>query len=172
MDFYINYAVVKNGVVVEYPVNPRVLLASTQEYNIPHNWEGGDLDGKTYVFCHDSKPYTDYTEVLIETTPYYDQTKQLWYRGYQKQTAPAELITMRRSSAAAIAQNSILSLLETYSNSRALELELSDKQKADWTQYCSVLQSIPNQSGYPMRIEWPEVPDSAATVMKLEVVRV
>lgn len=172
MDFYKHYAEIKNGSVIQYPVNPRVLLASTGDYNVPPYWEGGDLDGKTYVFCHDSKPQTDYTEVLVETTPYYDTEKQCWYRGYQKQNAPAELIALRLNTAVETTQNNIIALLDVYSEAQAINLGLSDKQKAAWKQYRDALLLIPTQPGYPMQIEWPKTPDSAATAMKLEVVRV
>jgi len=172
MDFYKHYAIIENGVVIEYPVNPRTFVLSTGDYNIPPFWEGGILDGKTYVFCHDKKPQTDYTEILVETTPYYDNEMQLWYRGYQKQTATDELIALRRNIEIETSQSNINALLETYSETQEINLELSNRQKEAWDKYRNELLEIPNQIGYPMQILWPTTPDSDTTVMKLEVTRI
>ena len=63
---YTHYAIIENDQVIEYPVNPRVFLALQNCYNVPEYWEGGVLDGKTYVYCHNFEPAYDYTKNLRE----------------------------------------------------------------------------------------------------------
>lgn len=171
MLYYTHYARIENGVVVEYPTNPRGVLL-TGEFNIPPDWLGGELDGKTYVYCHDKKPFWNHTEVLVETQPYFDEESGLWYRGYEKAPAPPELIEDRRQVAIETAQSNIAFLLDMYSETRADELELSDGQKESWQTFRGLVATVPDQPGYPFQIDWPEIPDQQKSGFTLEVVRV
>lgn len=173
MNIYTTYALIENGVVVEYPVNPRVTLASTGDFNVPWNWGGGELDGKTYAYCHDKKPWTTHEEIAVETgAPYFDAEFGLWYRGYEVQAAPAELIAERRAEADATIQRDIATMIGQYSDAKAQELGLSDSQRADWARFRTEMLAVPNQAGYPFQFSWPLLPDSQENKMTLEVVRV
>jgi hypothetical protein len=165
---YKNYALIENGVVVAYPVDVRAVSGA----ELPHNWPGGELYGKTYVFCHDQKPQRNWDEVEVETTPYFDQESGLWYRGYTVQKAPQEVIDERVNNADSAAQYNIASYLSQYSEETAVALGLSEEQKATWAQFRADVAAIVNQPGYPMVVTWPDEPDSDAGRTKLEIVRV
>lgn len=165
---YKNYALIENGVVAAYPVN----VHDIPGVSVPHNWLGGELNGKTYMFCHDQKPQRNWDEVEVETTPYFDQASGLWYRGYTVQQAPQDVIDERVRTADSAAQYNITSYLDQYSEEKANQLELSDAQKAAWAQFRADVQAVPNQPGYPMAVIWPNEPDSANGQEQLEVVRV
>jgi len=172
MNIYTTYALIENGVAVEYPVNPRVTLASTGDFNVPWNWGGGELDGKTYAYCHDKKPWTTHEQITVETTPYFDAEAGLWYRGYEIQTAPPELIAERYRVADTTVRQSILDITEFYSDARAQELELTEEQRADWVRFRTEMNAVPQAAGYPFQFEWPIFPDSQENKMTLKVVRV
>jgi len=172
MDFYTHYAKLKDGKVVEYPVNPRTFLLSTNDYNIPFNWQGGNLGEETYVFCHNQEPEVNYTEIFVETTPYFDSQNNVWYRGYEKKEASPELILERVNFADKMARQRIATLLDQYSNENELALGLSDEQKIDWQNFRSELATVLTQQNYPMQITWPAPPDSLENAMKIGVVRI
>ena len=172
MNFYTTYALIENGVVIEYPVNPRVLLASTGDFNVPWNWGGGELDGKTYAYCHNKEPYITHEQVVVETTPYFDSEADLWYRGYEIQAASVELIAKRYAEALDCAQKAIDEICAMYSDIRAQELGLSSNQRADWAEFRQETQLVPKQNGYPFSYRWPALPDSEQSKMTLGVVRI
>jgi hypothetical protein len=172
MNIYTTYALIENGVVIEYPVNPRVLIASTGEFNVPWNWGGGELDGKTYAYCHDQKPWTTHEEIMVETTPYFNVEAGLWCRGYEVQPAPPELVAERYEIAYTTSQKTIANIIEQYSDARAQELGLTEEQRADWTRFRTEMQAVPQQAGYPFQYGWPVFPESQENRMKLKVVRV
>jgi hypothetical protein len=172
MDAFTNYALIEDGRVIEYPVNPREFLISTGDYNIPLYWRGGMLGDKLYVFCHDRKPVTDYTEIVVETTPYFDSESNMWYRGYEVQPAPPELIEERLTTLREAATNSVNTRLGIYSESNADLLGLSPEQKIRWAAYRAEVQNLPNSPDFPHRISWPPEPDSSEFNMKLGVTRI
>jgi hypothetical protein len=172
MNIYTTYALIENGVVVEYPVNPRVLIASTGDFNVPWNWGGGELDGKTYAYCHDKKPVTTHEEITVETTPYFDVEAGLWYRGYEIQPAPPELVVERYGVAYTSVRRAIAGMIAQYSDAKAQELGLTETQRADWTRFRTEMQAVPQQAGYPFQFSWPVRPDSVENKMTLQVVRV
>jgi hypothetical protein len=165
---YKNYALIENGVVVAYPVD----VLATSGSNLPHNWPGGELYGKTYVFCHDRKPQRNWDEIEVETYPYFDQVSGLWYRGYTVQRAPQDVIDERVSNADSAARYNIAAYLSQYSEEKADEFGLSESQRAAWSQFRADIQAVFDQPGYPIQISWPAPPDSFENNMKLEVVRV
>ena len=164
---YKHYAIIENGVVVEYPVDAH----DVPGFDLPMNWPGGELNGKTYVFCHDQKPYRNWDQIEVETEPYFDQDSGLWYRGYELQPAPQSVIDDLLKNADIGAKKNVAVYLEQYSEQRANELELSQEQKASWAQFRVDVQAVFSQPGYPMSVIWPEIPDGESK-QKIEVVRV
>jgi len=172
MNIYTTYALIENGAVVDYPVNPRVTIASTGDFNVPWNWGGGELDGKTYAYCHGKEPWVTHEEIVVETTPYFNAEAGLWYRGYEVQPAPPELVTERYEIAYTSSQQAIADIITQYSDARAQELELTETQRADWAIFREEMQTVPQQAGYPFKFTWPVFPDSTENKMTLGVVRV
>jgi hypothetical protein len=172
MNIYTTYALIENGVAVEYPVNPRVTIASTGDFNVPWNWGGGELDGKTYAYIHDNKPPTTHEEITVETTPYFDAESGFWYRGYEVQPASIELIAERYRVADTTSRQAIADITAQYSDTKAQELGLTEEQRADWARFRAEMQTVPQQVGYPFQYSWPVFPESQENRMKLKVVRV
>lgn len=154
-----NYALINDGQVVNYPVDPRVWLPDENKFNIHEYWEGGELDGKTYAFCHNMEPPCAYDEALIETTPAFNPERGLWYRQYNIVKVDAETLIQRRQ----IAQKGIddvLNRLFAELNDMAQTIsELSESEQYKWAEYKKFLEELPNQSEYPFNYVLPTRPD-------------
>ena len=158
---YTHYAIIENDAIVEYPVNPRVFLALQNCYNVPEYWEGGVLDGKTYVYCHNFEPYCDYTKNLQEVQPIKNPENGLWYRQYALVDATAEEIAERTNAQIERVHNSIQSALAGYD---AMQTILDEIEPEKWDAVRAKLRDVPNQPGFPWNIEWPQTPDSEIVV--------
>jgi hypothetical protein len=156
------YAIIENGAVVEYPVDPNT------EHALPPFWLGGELAGKQYVFCHNQEPPSTHLEVLVETTPELDEASGNWYRKYVIEPAPAEVVEERRQYAATAAHNSINSFKEL--TQKHLNQNLTPEQRLDWESFLGSLEQVPAQSGFPFAIDWPVAPNEKP--IKIEVTRI
>lgn len=158
---YVHYAVVENDQLVEYPVNPRVFLALQNCYNVPEYWEGGVLDGKTYVYCHNFEPPSIYTKNIVEVTPLKNPENGLWYRQYEYVDASPEEIEQRTALEAERARNTIRVSLEQFD---AMQTILDELEPEKWDVVRAKLRDVPNQPGFPWNIEWPQTPDAEIVV--------
>lgn len=159
---YTTYAIVENGVVVEYPVDPNT------QHALPPFWLGGELDGKQYVFCHNQEPPSTHLEVLVETTPELDEASGNWYRKYVVQPAPIEVVEERRQQANTTAQNAI-SRLQSLAQ-KHLGQNLTLEQRNAWESFVDSLAQVPMQSGFPFAVNLP-IPPSEMPI-KIEVTRI
>ena len=168
---YIHYAHIENGVVVEYPVNPRVRDHATNTFNIHEYWEGGELNGKVYVFCHNTPPVFRYDEALIEKKPAFNAETGLWHRQYDLVKVSPETLSKRRE----MAQNNINELLDILfidlAKMAQIISELSDVEKNKWQEYRSALLNIPAQMDYPFYYNIPIRPDEMQD-LKIGVTRI
>lgn len=166
---FTKYAIIENGEVVQYPVNPRVWVASAEKYNIPEYWAGGEFEGKTYVLCHNREPAHTPRQSLKETLPVYDTESGFWYRHYDIVPATEEEIETRihpYSLGVENAQKMFLQELETLAPKIAL-LPAEEQQK--WAEYAALVNAITLQAGFPFEIDWPQKPiDAAAPKMEVE----
>jgi len=168
---YKHYAVLKDGVVVEYPVDPRTWVVSANSYNIPEYWEGGELDGKTYVFCHNKPPNHNYDETLVEKTPALNPENGLWYRQYDVVKLDAQALSELREAAQLgvdILQKRLLSEMEAIANTIA---ELSAVEQEKWQRYKNDLLNLHVQPDYPFFYITPTRPDELDD-LKMKVARV
>jgi hypothetical protein len=168
---YKHYAVLKDGVVVEYPVDPRTWVVSANSYNIPEYWEGGELDGKTYVFCHNKPPNHNYDETLVEKTPALNPENGLWYRQYDVVKLDAQALSELREAALLgvdILQKRLLSEMEAIANTIA---ELSAVEQEKWQRYKNDLLNLHVQPDYPFFYITPTRPDELDD-LKMKVARV
>jgi hypothetical protein len=159
---YTTYAIIKDGVVIDYPVNPNT------EHALPPFWLGGELAGKQYVFCHNQEPPSTHLEVLIETTPELDTASGNWYRKYTVAPAPAEVVEERRLYAEEAAKNSI-----NYFEKLAygyLSGELTPEQRQDWELFLGSLKQIPLRKDFPFIRDWPVAPNQVQ--INIEVTRI
>jgi len=178
---FTHYAQIENGQVVAYPVNPRVMDRSTGEYNVFQFWTGGELDGKTYVFCHNREPeYNPHTQNLVEGQPVFLEDENIWVRTHSIVEATDEEKAVRHQRQLDGSVNEIAMLLQTI---EVLEPEialLDDVSKARWEVYKQAVANMSNQPGFPfnmevpeMNIDWPKRPDDdTQQVMKLTVERI
>lgn len=159
-----NYAIIENGVVVQYPVNPRVWVIATDSYNVHELWQGGELDGKTYVFCHN--PMIDIlpTQSLVEKTPACDPNTGLWMRQYDIVPATDDEIAERRPLYLRGALDFVAERLDDYAKKQSMILELPEAEQAKWEAYRIALQTLPDQPGYPFTYTLPKSPEITTTV--------
>lgn len=162
---YINYAIVKDGAVLEYPVNPRVWDLSSEEFNVPDYWLGGELNGKTYVYVHTFAPYCHPTLNLVEKTlPAFDSERNAWLRQYDFVAASEEEIAERREMHVRGVQTTMANLLAAYYQKMQLILDLPAEEQAKWDAYRDALLSIPQQPDYPFVFTLPQSPESQVKV--------
>lgn len=169
---FTNYAEISDGVVVQYPVNPRVVNAETGDYNVPLDWRGGELDGKTYVLCHNKEPSLNYDEKPVEIDPYFDEEVGVWYRGYRVEKLSDNEMAAKKAEWLEAAENTIAANLSEYSEARADELQLSDEQKIAWAGYRAALEALRNDPNYPLVFNWPSRPDAPENRMSIQVERI
>lgn len=158
------YAIVQNGVVVEYPVNPRVWVVSQDAYNIPEVWMGGQLDGKTYVACHMQTVPHKATENIVETTPVFNEADGLWVRQFNVVPASAQEIAERRERYLLGAVHVFNTELEKYQAKTALIANLSEAEQLKWREYLAALNSMDQQPEYPFHYTVPESPEITTRV--------
>lgn len=159
---FTKYAIVENGEVVQYPVNPRVWVVSEGAYNVPDYWTGGELDGKTYVFCHNNEPRHTPLQSLRETNPVKDQETGNWYRHYDVIPATPEEIDTRIHSFMLGAEAEQAYQLEKLQGLAVKIAALPAAEQEKWAAYKTALQSIPEQTNYPFEIVWPTPPNLEA----------
>lgn len=168
---YKHYAQIsKNNVVLEYPVNPRVWDISRDDYNVPPYWEGGELNGKTYVFCHNFEPAYQYDEQLFEKTPAINPENGLWYRSYDIVKVSAEVLEERKQMAVQGAQNLKRILLQQYAEMSSIISGLPDSEKQKWQEYQQSIINIESCPEYPFSLNILPRPNESHQI-KLQVTR-
>ena len=169
---YTNYAIVKDGVVVEYPVNPRVWNLSSEEFNVPELWLGGELNGKTYVYVHTFAPYCHPTLNLVEKTlPAFNSERNAWLRQYDFVAASEEEIAERRAMYVRGVQATMANLLAAYYQKVLLISSLPAEEQAKWDAYRDAVLAIPQQPDYPFVCTLPQSPESQVKI-KIGVARI
>lgn len=156
-----NYAEIKDGQVVAYPVCPIEVNPYTCESNLPVNWDGGVYDGKEYVFCHNQEPYCDYKHNLVEVMPKKNPDNGLWYRQYEVVPATEQEIADRIAERTRIVLADIERLLEELQADEAYIMSLSQSQIEAWNQYAADLQAMPQNPNFPW-IGFPERPNNVS----------
>lgn len=169
---FTTYALIKNGAVVEYPVNPRVWNISTESYNISEYWMGGELDGKMYAFVHNNPPKTyPFKNAVENNVPVLNPDNQLWYRGYNVVDASLEEIAQRTAWEIDSVQERRNSYLTEAQEALSKITNLPPEGQQEWDAYFADLQNIESQSSFPWDLTWPTRPDQVQRV-KIEVERI
>lgn len=169
---FTTYAIIQNNAVVEYPVNPRVWNIQTESFNVPEYWPGGELNGKTYVYCHNNPPKAYPMKNAVENNrPVFDAATNLWYRGYDLVDAtPTEIAERTQMQLQSIEDEKKYLIAEGLKARDAIEnLPLEGQQ--EWDTYFTDLQNIESQASFPWDLTWPTRPDQVQRV-KIEVERV
>jgi hypothetical protein len=156
---YETYAILENGQIVAYPVNPRVWLAMQNCYNVPEYWDGGVLDGKTYVYCHNFAPTPPYNKNLQEVMPTQNPDNGLWYRQYTFVDATPEEISHRTADAIEGVNNGISVLLQMVDERQAEINLMSVEKQTEWALYKEQVLALKNISDFPWGVVWPNMPD-------------
>ena len=157
---YTNYAIVKDGVVVEYPVNPRTWIISREAFNVPELWHGGILDGKEYVLVHTLEPHCHPTKNLVEKPqPFFDTETKLWKRQYDFVPASSEEIEERRGKYLRGAQELVAYFLADYYKKVPMIINLSSTEQTKWDAYRDALLAVPQQPDYPFTYTLPSSPE-------------
>jgi hypothetical protein len=151
-----NYAEIQDGAVVAYPVCP-IVVSETGESNLSVNWDGGEYNGKQYVFCHNVEPYCNHEHNLVEGVPQLNPENGLWYRQYQVVPASEEEIQERTTYRKGLMDDQIVREVQDYNGNQAYISSLSQEQQADWLKFIAEVQALPQQSGYPW-VPYPSRP--------------
>lgn len=167
---YKNYALIKDGVVLQYPVDPRKYDPKTGTFNIHEYWEGGDLDGKTYVFCHNVEPKHNYDERLVEKTPALNVETGKWYCQYDIVKLDADTLAARRKLFQQGFDELFTFHIAEFNAMAPVISELSESQQIKWKAYHQALLDMHLHPHYPFRYHLPKRPDQAED-LKIEVVK-
>lgn len=86
------YAIIENNTIIEYPVDIRTALPNT---SMRANWPGGEVDGITYaaVYPSDKPVYNRDTQNIIESAPV--KTGSEWFQVWSVVDASPEEIASR-----------------------------------------------------------------------------
>lgn len=168
---YKHYARIKNGVVLDYPVDPRVWDVTTNSYNIDEYWEGGELDGNEYVFCHNLEPEYQYDETLVEKTPEFDPQKNLWVRKYDTVKVSAEVLAKRRVMAQQTVDEIMANLRQDLVEMQSTIVTFTENRRKKWAAYAEQIEAMPLQPNYPFQYVVPKRPDLVQD-LKIEVTRI
>ena len=168
---YKQYALIKDGVVLEYPVNPRVFNISINDFNIPNYWLGGELDGKEYVFCHNLEPSYLYDEMLVEKNPVFDLENNIWVRQYDVIKVDSETLAERREIAKKTVDEYIALLLSNLDEMENIISSLSPTKQLQWQTYKQEVLDIATHPNYPFNYVIPKRPDQVQS-LKIEVARI
>lgn len=158
------YAIIVNGQVVEYPVNPRVWLAAQNCYNVPEYWQGGVLDGKTYVYCNNFAPTPPYDKNLKEVTPIQSPENGLWYRQYIFVDATPSEIAERTAAETETVIGGIHFLLKMVADKAHAISQLPEDKQLEWANYKSSLLALSKDPNFPWISGWPQIPDDGQQV--------
>lgn len=168
---YKHYALIKNGIVLDYPVDPRKYISEKNAFNIHEYWDGGELDGNIYVFCHNREPEYGFDETLVETTPEFDLKKGMWFRKYNVVKLDAKIFSMRRDAAYKSANEILIYLRQELSDMQQVIINLSENKRNKWAEYAIQIESIPSQPNYPFQYDVPQRPDKVQD-LNIKVARV
>jgi len=157
-----NYAEIQDGKVVAYPVCP-VVVQPTGESNLPVDWDGGEYNGKHYVFCHNEEPRCDHEHNLVEVTPRLSPENGLWYRQYQVVPASPEEIQQRTAQRKGLMDDQIAREVADYNANQDYIGSLSQEQQSEWSEFISTVQALPQQPGYPW-IPYPSRPNVSPNI--------
>lgn len=169
---YTQYAQISaDNTVIEYPVNPRSWDISKGDFNVDIYWQGGELNGKIYVLCHNMEPATQYDEALIEKTPAINPDNGLWYRQYDVVKVSPEVLEERRAFAAQGAQNTKAMLLRDYAEKESMIASLSIEMQQKWAEYYASIVNMETHPGYSFSMGILPSPDTSHKI-KLQVTRI
>jgi len=151
---YEHYAIIENGQVVEFPANPRLL-----DTGLPWDWLGGEVAGKTFVFCHNDEPWHEHTKNAVENNqPFYRAETDCWYRGYDIVDAtPEEIVQRVANQTAGMREEVAYEIAKSQANLEKLGTMPAETQQ-QWDAYFAEMQSIEQQAGFPWDIQWPTEP--------------
>jgi hypothetical protein len=168
---YKNYALIKDGLVLQYPVDPRKYDPATNTFNIHEYWEGGDLDGNTYVFCHTLEPKYNYDERLVEKTPALNVENGKWYCQYDIVKVDADTLAERRKLFQQGVDEVFAFRIAEFEAMASVISELSENQQIAWKAYHQALLDMHLHPHYPFRYKILERPDQDQN-LKIEVIRI
>jgi hypothetical protein len=161
---FTKYAQIENGQVIAYPLDPHV-KNEHGELNVPEYWTGGDIDGKSYVYCHNTEPFYNYTQDIVEITPVMNSENGLWYRQYQIVPASEEVVTQRTQIKAEQVNGTAKSLQAVAD--KALSKLLTEEQKTNWENYKLQISSLIASAESPWEIVWPPLPDEVNPIIEV-----
>tara|TARA_B100001094_G_C18111337_1_gene761354 strand:- start:72 stop:542 length:471 start_codon:yes stop_codon:yes gene_type:complete len=144
--------------LIEYPVSIREIKNKFPNTSFPKPYEDLDLNSfGVRVVTAVPTPEVDYSiEYAVELDPTY--VDNAWTQTWQVLPFSAEVIAGRVESAKENVRALRDSLLVASDWTQLVDCPLSAEDKLLWSAYRQSLRDVPEQSGFPAEVVWPEEP--------------
>ena len=150
------HALIENGAVKEYPYSLTQLKKACRNVSFPATPSDETLQefGMFRVFNATQPELTD-TQVLEEDPPVFSNEDQRWTQVWRVRDMTAEEVASRNDSKALEIRNE---RDEKLVGSDWTQLEDAPVSKVAWATYRQALRDVPEQTGFPWEITWPDAP--------------
>ena len=154
-----NYILVNDSTVVEYPYSIEKLLSDNPETSFPAVISEEELAAwGVYPVTEDAAPaFNEATEQLEQTHP--KLINGVWLAGWMVATASAEEQAKRTAEKVKWVEQNIQSALKNSDYTQLSDYPGTEAQQLAFKTWRQEVRNIPLQSGYPWLIEWPIPPE-------------
>lgn len=148
------YVKVKNGVIEQYPYSINQLRADNPQTSFPADPTTALLEEwGVYPVTSRPRPTADHTKTVTELQP--EMVEGVWTQVWTvTDTSTEELAILTASESIRIRQQRNRML----ANSDWTQVADSPVDKTAWAVYRQALRDVPDQSGFPWTVTWPEEP--------------
>lgn len=153
-----NLIQIEAGKPVGNPINQHQFRRLFPNVSFTNPLESEDVVSRGYALFQDKlSPEPGRYEVIKETTPV-QVSDDLWERGWSAISMTAEEKASVDSLQAEISRVDRTGRLLACDWTLTSDSPLSESQKAACIEYRQKLRDVPNQSGFPWEVVWPELP--------------
>ncbi len=144
--------------VLKYPASVADLKKSFPNTSFPKNLEDLYL-GEFGFFPVESQPFPNYdpaAQYVVESTPKF--INNAWCQIWEVYSFTAEELAAAEAIKADSIRESRNALLAESDWTQFNDSPLSENDKTAWLEYRQALRDITDQSGFPSKVVWPELP--------------
>jgi len=144
--------------LLQYPASMSDLRRSFPNTSFPKNLDNIDLSEFGYypIINQSSPEYNPDTQYIRETNPVYSNGS--WNQTWEIVSYTAEELTNIEASKAENIRKDRNLLLANSDWTQLADNGLSDTAQTAWRSYRQELRNLPQQSGFPSTVTWPEEP--------------
>lgn len=148
------YAKIENNAVVAYPYSIERLRAEHPNQTFPETKEVLESMG-CFNVVSTGQPDYDYTQNCVELTPEYNAIEQQWEQRWSLIAASQQEISDRTAAEAAEVRQQRNELL---ADCDWTQLADAPGNSLQWANYRQALRDVPQQTGFPWSVVWPNPP--------------